>query len=384
MHHCGSGINCGQTAGDLIRRNIFSDLMEIGVGSGGVRGSIIESNVIKRFRYKPFKTRNYAGSIMCNGCFGLMLRNNVITENLTAGDGDGGPWPDCASMGIAMYGNTIYRISGCGFYIEAGVYGTVLRWNTVFENGAGIVFRANNANTAFENYSLQQPRRRACDADRPMRKTSSPRPTRCRTTGSINNGSGASTGPDRQGEIANTFDHNTYQLPPGKRAVPVRTEAVQGPGQPSGRSGSGDARESGRRSSIRRRWGWSRSASTARRNPGSRSPCSAIPPPSAGTWSATRRTSTSGTRGTFQDDLPRQVAMRGVRRHGRVCQRPSARRFPAPIVRLEHRPDGGLSRREGRSGRGRSHGRPEQRRLPASQFRPRQDDLGRRIRFLER
>ena len=214
VHHCGAGINCGATAGDLIRRNIFSDLMTVGMSAGGIRGTTIECNVVKRFRYNPYKTRYYAGSIMCNGCFGLTLRNNVITENLTAGDGDGGPWPDCASIGISMYGNTIYRTSGCGFYIEAGVYGTVLRWNTVFENGAGIVFRANNANAAFENYSYNN-RSVGLAMQSPDAEDLVPKANVMSYNWVVNNGSGASTGPDRHGEIANTFDHNTYQLAPG-------------------------------------------------------------------------------------------------------------------------------------------------------------------------
>jgi hypothetical protein len=212
VHWCGAGINCGQTAGALVRRNIISDTMDDGITTGGVRGSIIECNVVKRFRHKPFKTRNYAGSIMCNCCFGLVLRNNVITENMTPGDGDGGPWPDCSSMGIAMYGNTCYRMSGCGFYIEAGVYGTVLRWNTVFENGSGIVFRANNANTAFENYSFNN-RGSGLSIGSPDQEYPEPSADLMMFNWVINNGSGAGTGPDRHGRIAHVFDHNVYQMP---------------------------------------------------------------------------------------------------------------------------------------------------------------------------
>ena len=185
--------------------------MDDGISSGGVRGSILECNVVKRFRHKPFKTRNYAGSIMCNSCFGLVLRNNVITENMTPGDGDGGPWPDCASMGIAMYGNTVYRTSGCGFYIEAGVYGTVLRWNTVFENGAGIVFRANNANTAFENYSFRN-RGDGLTIGSPDQEYPEPSADTMIFNWVIDNGCGASTGPDRHGRIAHVFDQNVYRL----------------------------------------------------------------------------------------------------------------------------------------------------------------------------
>ena len=43
---------------------------------------------------------------MCNASFGLVARNNIIAE----GDVDG-IWPDCGSIGIALYGNTIYGTS---------------------------------------------------------------------------------------------------------------------------------------------------------------------------------------------------------------------------------------------------------------------------------
>jgi parallel beta-helix repeat protein len=149
---------------------------------------------------------------MCNGCFGLVLRNNVITENMSRGAG--GPWPDCGSMGIAMYGNTVYRVKDCGFYIEAGVYGTVLRWNTVFENDAGISFRANNANAAFENYVYNN-RREGLWLGSTDAEDLEPKASTMSHNWVVNNGSGATTGPDDKGEIANTFDHNTYQLAPG-------------------------------------------------------------------------------------------------------------------------------------------------------------------------
>ncbi len=209
VHHCGQGINCGDTVSALIRRNIFTDIMTVGMGVGGAQGTIVESNVIKRFHYNPYKIGNYSGSIMCNGSFGLILRNNVITESKA-----GGPWPDCASMGIAAYGNTVYRLRDHGFYIEAGVYGTVLRWNTVFDNDDGIVFRGNNANTAFENYVFNN-RREGLAMSTPDQEDTEPKANKMSHNWIINNGVGATTGPDVNGEIANTFDHNTYLLAPG-------------------------------------------------------------------------------------------------------------------------------------------------------------------------
>ena len=211
IHHCGQGINCGNSSCALIRRNIISDIMTVGVSSGGVRDTIVESNVIKRFHYNPYKLGNYSGSFMCNCSFGLILRNNVITEPMSRGAG--GPWPDCASMGIAGYGNTVYRITDNGFYIEAGVYGTVLRWNTVFENDTGIVFRANNANTAFENYIFNN-RREGLAFSTPDQEDTDPKANRMTYNWVINNGVGVNTGPNGLGEIANSFDHNTYQLAP--------------------------------------------------------------------------------------------------------------------------------------------------------------------------
>ena len=50
-------------------------------------------------------------------------------------------WPDCSGLGNAWYGNVLYRIKNCGFYIEAGSVGNVLRWNHCFEDWGGIVLR---------------------------------------------------------------------------------------------------------------------------------------------------------------------------------------------------------------------------------------------------
>jgi parallel beta-helix repeat protein len=211
IHYCGQGLDCGSSAQALIHRNIISDIMTVGMGAGGVHGTVVESNVIKRFHYNPYKLGNYSGSFMCNGSFGLIIRNNIITEPMSRGAG--GPWPDCASMGIAGYGNTIYRVTDHGFYIEAGVYGTVLRWNTVFENDYGITFRGNNANTAFENYVFNN-RGQGLAMGTPDQEDTDPKANRMTYNWVINNGVGVNTGPNGRGEIANAFDHNTYQLAP--------------------------------------------------------------------------------------------------------------------------------------------------------------------------
>ena len=78
----------------------------------------------------------------------------------------------------------------------AGVYGTVLRWNTVFENGSGIVFRANNANTAFENYSFNN-RGSGLSIGSPDQEYPEPSADLMMFNWVINNGSGAGTGPGR-------------------------------------------------------------------------------------------------------------------------------------------------------------------------------------------
>ena len=152
IHHCQVGLWSGLSSGGIIRGNTFSDIMFIAMGVGGSRGTFVEGNLIKRYHVNPFKLDGgqscyyYSAAIMCNGSFGLVARNNTIAE----GDVDG-IWPDCASIGITLYGNAIYGTPS-GFYIEADAHGTVLQWNTVFDSGNGIVFRQNSANTALENY----------------------------------------------------------------------------------------------------------------------------------------------------------------------------------------------------------------------------------------
>ena len=218
VHHCGTGINCGQTAGDLIRRNIISDLMTVGMYAHGARGTTVECNVIKRFNYNPYKLGNYSGSFMCNGCIGLTLRNNVITESMSPGAG--GPWPDCESMGIAMYGNTVYRVCDSGIFIEAGVYGTVLRWNTVFEDDVGIAFRANNANAAFENYSYNN-RRQGIGMWSPDREDVVPKANVMSHNWVVNNGGGGTRRPGPPGRNRQHVRSQHLSVGPGQRAVPV-------------------------------------------------------------------------------------------------------------------------------------------------------------------
>jgi hypothetical protein len=38
IYYCGQGLNCGSTVDALIHRNIISDIMTVGMGSGGVQG----------------------------------------------------------------------------------------------------------------------------------------------------------------------------------------------------------------------------------------------------------------------------------------------------------------------------------------------------------
>ena len=134
----------------------------------------------------------------------LVLRNNVIAEGP-----DSGVWPDCSGNGITIYGNTIYRVRGDGFYIEAGVYGTILRWNTVFDSGSGITFRENFGNNAFENYIFRTGRALGigtCD------QNNLPKSNVMMYNWLIDNGMGAAFGPDVSGEPAHVFDHNVYKF----------------------------------------------------------------------------------------------------------------------------------------------------------------------------
>ena len=209
VHHCGTGVWGGSTSGQIIRGNIISDIMTIAMYVHTSRGMTIENNVIKHFHVNPFKTEGslsadyYSGSIMCNSMFGLLIRNNIIAQSI---GNVSGPWPDCGSTGITIYGNTIYGLKGDGFYIEDAVHGTVLKWNTVFENGNGIVFRQNFANTAFENYVFN---------NRGVGLVIGSCEAGVRADGMmynwvIGNGVGVSFGPDKTGEPAHAFDHNIY------------------------------------------------------------------------------------------------------------------------------------------------------------------------------
>ena len=150
IHHVSSGIFANPSMDVQIRRNTITHVGNNGMTLGGNRGGIVESNVIRDFNVNPYRTRRYAGSIMCNGIIGTAVRFNVITRDLYPCIC--GPWPDCNGLGNAWYGNVCYRMSGQGFYIEAGLVGNVLRWNNCFENANGITFRQNYMNVAVENW----------------------------------------------------------------------------------------------------------------------------------------------------------------------------------------------------------------------------------------
>jgi len=209
VHHCGQGFWGGPSGVGVIRRNTVSDIMTVAMGLGGARGTIVEENVIKRTHINPYKIVAYDGAaVVCNGAFGFVLRNNIITDSDISG-----VWPDVSSLGIACYGNTIYNLTGCAYYIEASVYGTILRWNTMFDNAEGIAFRQNWANTAFENYIFRNRRTGlsigSCDQD------GLPKASTMVYNWVIDNGIGSSFGPDLLGEPAHSFDHNVYKVPDG-------------------------------------------------------------------------------------------------------------------------------------------------------------------------
>jgi hypothetical protein len=210
VHFCRTGLWGNPSGAGVIRRNTFTDLMACGLGVGGAQGTVIENNLVKRWHINPYRTNYYSAALMCNAAFGLCVRYNVITENVCPDAG--GPWPDCASTGISLYGNALYRMKGNGFYIEAGVLGTVLRWNTVFENDNGITFRANCANVAFENYVFSN-RGSGLNIGSPDQEDVVPKANAMMYNWVIDNGVGAGTGPDRDKQIAHAFDHNTYMLP---------------------------------------------------------------------------------------------------------------------------------------------------------------------------
>ena len=65
-----------------------------------------------------------------------------------------------AGLALLLYGNTMYNLGGDGFYIEAGVRGTVLQWNTVFDCGSGIGFRRELGQRGLRELFLPKPQRR--------------------------------------------------------------------------------------------------------------------------------------------------------------------------------------------------------------------------------
>jgi hypothetical protein len=205
IHHCGSAFWGGNVTGSVVRRNTCTDLMGTGMGVGGARCMIVEENLILRWNQNPYKVVSWGGcGLVCNGAKGLVLRNNVIADGP-----DSGVWPDCCGNGVTIYGNTIYRMRGDGFYIEAGLYGTILRWNTVFDSGSGITFRENFGNNAFENYIFRTGRALAiatCDQD------NRPKANVMMYNWLIDNGMGAAFGPDLSNEPAHVFDHNIYKF----------------------------------------------------------------------------------------------------------------------------------------------------------------------------
>ncbi len=165
VHHCDNGISASPSGVGVVRHNTIHDIMGCGLGFGGVRGTILEENVVVRTYLNPYKVIAWAGpSIICNNPLGLIVRNNVVADTKSAGF-----WEDCGGAGLLIYGNTTYDMEGCGYYIEASTTGTVLRWNTVFGCSEGIVFRQNWANTAFENYLFRNLRSGlaigSCDQD---------------------------------------------------------------------------------------------------------------------------------------------------------------------------------------------------------------------------
>ena len=118
-------------------------------------------------------------------------------------------WEDCYGLGLLLYGNTVYNMGGDGFYIEAGVQGTVLQWNTVFDSGSGIGFRQNWGNVAFENYFFRNRRGigiGTCDSCTPVKADA------VMYNWLIDNGVGSAFGPSLSKEPAQIFDHNVYKF----------------------------------------------------------------------------------------------------------------------------------------------------------------------------
>ena len=148
-HHSHAGIFANPSTDITIRRNTVTNSAKVALCLGGNLGGLVECNVIRDYHTNPWKDNYYAGGIMCNGITGTAVRFNVVTHAVV---GAAGIWPDCCGLGNAYYGNTMYRIDSNGFYIEAGLVGNVLRWNTCFENWGGITLRQNYMNSVCENY----------------------------------------------------------------------------------------------------------------------------------------------------------------------------------------------------------------------------------------
>ena len=132
------------------------------------------------------------------------MRNNVVADCH-----DAAVWEDCWGLGLLLYGNTMYNLGGDGFYIEAGVRGTVLQWNTVFDCGHGVGFRENWANVAFENYFFHNKGGvgiGTCDASRGVKADA------VMYNWLIDNGMGSAFGPNAAKEPAQIFDHNIYKF----------------------------------------------------------------------------------------------------------------------------------------------------------------------------
>jgi beta-galactosidase len=213
LHHTHAGIFANPSTDITIRRNTITHVQNVGMCLGSNLGGVVESNVIRDFNVNPFKTRSYAGGIMCNGITGSALRYNVITHPISS---CAGMWPDCSGLGNAWYGNVLYRINNCGFYIEAGLVGNVLRWNHCFDNWGGIVLRQNYMNAACENYVHD-------NAGVGMAVST---PNADNTFGNhfgdnviANNPAGIATGRSAEKTLANSFDRNTYVVPKDGRLV---------------------------------------------------------------------------------------------------------------------------------------------------------------------
>ena len=216
LHHAPAGIWGGPSMDVSICRNTVAHTEKVAMCLGGNLGGVVESNVIRDYHVNPFKTRTYAGGIMCNGITGTALRFNVVTHPISPA---AGMWPDCNGLGNAWYGNVLYRINNaCGFYIEAGSVGTVLRWNHCFENWGGIMLRQNYMNVACENY-LHDNTGVGMGISTPAGDNNIANYFGDNVI--VNNPTGIGTGVSADKTIANTFDRNTYVLPKGGRVMQI-------------------------------------------------------------------------------------------------------------------------------------------------------------------